>query len=105
MRLVLNFNCFGTLSSDAKKNIKTTKPPARIQNLRKFSPPVGRVRSLQDGASASRRNYFAVGTQFSRKGLNKTKFLRKPKTFLLIFVRPNFEIFKVKGKMYIVYSR
>ena len=31
------FNCFGTRSSDAKKNIKTTKPPARIQNVRKFS--------------------------------------------------------------------
>ena len=32
-------NCFGTRSSDTKKNIKTTKPPVRIQNLPKFSRP------------------------------------------------------------------
>ena len=32
-------NCFGTRSFDAKKNIKMTKPPARIQKLHQFSPP------------------------------------------------------------------
>ena len=60
------FNCFGTRSSDSKKNKKTTKPPRKfISYATILSPPLlWRERgSLQDGASAWRRNFFAHHTR------------------------------------------
>ena len=60
------FNCSGTRSSDAKKNKKTTKPPRKFISYATIliPPPPWRERgSLQDGASAWRRNFFAHHTR------------------------------------------